>query len=245
MSGMNPQVPLILLDCFIFWCADPILLDVNSAPEDFFISDDLASVRKSAYIRPDPVPFHGKRLVLGSEGYGDRFHCWNIEVGDSKHWTLGVCQRSADMNLAQPLTAETGFWGLSRKGESYMLLTSPQYTFRVRKKPGTVQVQLGWWYTLGNLNIRRMVRFVDVSDGSVIACYTGIPNGVQLFPFLIPEQRFSYLRITPANPALVIENTFIERQQNQIPVYLIISFIVGLIIWTLLFGVRDVNEVRE
>ncbi|XP_060755260.1 nuclear factor 7, brain-like isoform X2 [Neoarius graeffei] len=224
-----------MMDIFLYY---PVLLDLNSAPEDFFISDDLASVGKSFYIRPNPIPFHGNRLVLGSEGYSDGFHCWNIEVGDSKHWTLGVCQRSADMNLIRPLTAETGFWGLSRNGESYMLLTSCKYSFRIRKKPRTVQVQLGWWYTLGNLKISRMVRFVDVSDGSVIACYTGIPSGVLLFPFLIPEQRFSYLRITPANPALVIEHTIVERQKSQIPVYLIYSFMAGFIICMLLFGVK-------
>lgn len=212
---------------------------MNSAPEDFFISDDLASVGKSSYIRPNPIPFHGNRLVLGSEGYSDGFHCWNIEVGDSKRWTLGVCQRSADMNLVRPLTAEMGFWGLSRKGESYILLTSYKYSFRMHKKPRMVQVQLGWWYVVGNLKISRMVRFVDISDGSVIACYTGIPNGVRLFPFLIPEQRFSHLRITPANPALVIEHTVVEEQKSQIPVYLFIAFIMGLIIWSLLFGVSE------
>ncbi|MCJ8748228.1 hypothetical protein PDJAM_G00162630 [Pangasius djambal] len=222
-----------MTDIFLYY---PVLLDLNSAPEDFFISDDLASVGKSSYIRPNPIPFHGNRLVLGSEGYSDGFHCWNIEVGDSKHWTLGVCQRSAGMNLVQPLTAEMGFWGLSRKGESYRLLTSCKYSFRIRKKPRTVQVQLGWWYTLGNLNISRMVRFVDVSDGSVIACYTGIPHDVLLFPFLIPEERFSYLRIAPANPALVIQRTFVEREKSQMPVYLIYLSIVGLIIWILLFG---------
>lgn len=222
-----------------FLLADPILLDLNTAPVDFFISDDLASVGKSFYSRPNPVPFQGNRLVLGSEGYSDGFHCWDVEVGDSKHWTLGVCQRSADMNLVRTLTAEMGFWGLSRNRDSYMLLTSCKYTFRIRKKPRTVQVQLGWWYTLGNLNMRRMVRFVDVSDGSVIACYTGIPSGVLLFPFLIPEQRFSCLRISPANPALVIEHTLVEREKSQIHVYLMCLFIVGLIVWMLLFEVSD------
>ncbi|KAF5893523.1 tripartite motif-containing protein 35-like, partial [Clarias magur] len=158
------------------FCPDPVLLDLNSAPEDFFISDDLASVGKLSCIRPNPIGFHGNHLVLGSEGYSDGFHCWNIEVGNSKHWTLGVCQRSADMNLIKPLTAEMGFWGLKRKGDSYMLLPSCKYSFKIQKKPRTVQVQLGGRFIIGNLNIGRMVRFVDVSDGSVIACYNGIPQ---------------------------------------------------------------------
>ncbi|KAM9454981.1 E3 ubiquitin-protein ligase TRIM35-like [Clarias gariepinus] len=214
----------------------PVLLDLNSAPEDFFISDDLASVGKSSCIRPNPIGFHGNRLVLGSEGYSDGFHCWNIEVGNSKHWTLGVCQRSADMDLVKPLTAEMGFWGLKRKGDSYMLLTSYKYSFKIQKKPRTVQVQLGGWFTLGNLNIDRMVRFVDVSDGSVIACYTGIPQGVPLFPFLIPEERFSHLRIAPTIPALILEHVVVERQKTQISDYLMYFFIAVLVIWSLMFG---------
>lgn len=216
---------------------------MNSAHGDFFISDDLSSVGNSFYTQPNPIPFHGNRLVLGSEGYSDGFHCWNVEVGDSKHWTLGVCQRPANMKLVRPLTAEMGFWGLSRNGESYMLLMSCKYSFRICRKPRTVQVQLGWWYTLGNLKISRMVRFVDVTDGSVIACYTGIPKKVLLFPFLIPEQRFSHLRITPANPALVIEHTFVERQKSQVPVYLFFLLIfVSFIFWKLLFGESEVSE---
>ncbi|KAF4075491.1 hypothetical protein AMELA_G00235140 [Ameiurus melas] len=222
-----------MTDIFLY---HPVILDLNSAPGDFYISEDLASVRKSSKVRQNPIPFHGNHLVLGSEGYSDGYHCWNIDVGDSKHWTIGVCQRSADMNLAKRLTAEMGFWGLTRKGESYMLLTSYKYSFSIRKKPRTVQVQLGWWYTLGNLKICRMVRFVDVSDESVIACYTGIPSGVLLFPFLIPEQCYSHLRIAPDNPAMVIQHTFIEKQESQIPVYLIYLFLGGLIIYILLFG---------
>ncbi|XP_058237051.1 nuclear factor 7, brain-like [Hemibagrus wyckioides] len=225
-----------MTDIFLYY---PILLDVNSAPEDFFVSDDLASVGKSFHIRPNPVPFQENRLVLGSEGYSDGFHCWNIEVGDSKHWTIGVCRRSANMNLVEPLSAELGFWGLSRKGDSYMLLLSYPNSFRIRRKPRTVQVQLGWWYTIGSVNICRMVRFVDVSDGSLIACYTGIPDGVLLFPFLIPKERLSHLRIAPASPALVLEHTFVERQKHQIADYIFYLFIGGLIIWVCLFGVSE------
>ncbi|XP_060716981.1 nuclear factor 7, brain-like isoform X1 [Tachysurus vachellii] len=225
-----------MTDIFLYY---PILLDVNTAPEDFFISDDLGSVGKSLHMRPNPIPFQETSLVLGSEGYSDGYHCWNIEVGDSKHWTLGVCQHSANMKSVEPLTAETGFWGLSRKGESYMLLTSCKYSFRIRRKPRTVQVQLGWWYTIGSVSISRMVKFVDVSDGSVIACYTGIPHGVQLFPFLIPKERLSHLRVAPANPALVLEHTFVERQKNQIADYIFYLFIMGLIIWVWLCGVRE------
>ncbi|TSK18110.1 Zinc-binding protein A33 [Bagarius yarrelli] len=228
-----------MMEIFLYY---PILLDPNSAPDDFLISNDLAGVGRSPHSRSNPIPFHGNHLVLGSEGYSDGFHCWNIEVGDSKHWTLGVCRRSANMNSVRPLTAEMGFWGLSRKGESYMLLTACKYSFRIHRRPRTVQVQLGWWHSVGNLSISGTVRFVDISDGSVIASYTGLPNGVQLFPFLIPEGHHSNLRIAPASPVLVIEHTVREGQNKQISVYLLYLFIVGLIIWIMLFNVNELKS---
>ncbi|KAF7689225.1 zinc-binding protein A33-like [Silurus meridionalis] len=228
-----------MMDIFLYY---PVLLNLNSAPEDFSISDDLASVKRSRDMRLNPIPFHGNHLVLGSEGYGDGFHCWNVEVGDSKHWTLGMCQHRGDNNVVRQLTPEMGFWGLSRKGESYMLLTSFKYLFRIHKKPRTVQVQLGRWCTLGNPNMSRMVRFVDVSDGAVIAFYTGLPNGVQLFPFLIPEDRYSYLRIAPASPSLIIQHMVVETQQSPIPVYLIYALIVCLFIWMLLVEINKVSD---
>ncbi|KAL7845199.1 hypothetical protein AOLI_G00233910 [Acnodon oligacanthus] len=47
----------------------PVVLDPNTAPADFSISDDLVCVGKSTSNRPSPVPHHRNRIVLGSEGY--------------------------------------------------------------------------------------------------------------------------------------------------------------------------------
>ncbi|KAK1803130.1 hypothetical protein P4O66_021666, partial [Electrophorus voltai] len=97
----------------------PMVLDPNTAPADFSVADDLACVRKCAQDWPNPVSHCGNRLVLGSDGYVD-VHCWDVEVAESQHWTLGVCQRSDATVSQRMLTPENGFWCLSRDGNSLL-----------------------------------------------------------------------------------------------------------------------------
>ncbi|XP_072513219.1 nuclear factor 7, brain-like [Salminus brasiliensis] len=213
----------------------PVVLDPNTAPADFSISEDLASVGKSRHDRPISVHHRGNHLVLGSKGYtDDDSHCWDIEVGDSKHWTIGVCQRSVEINRpAKPLSPDNGFWSLRRQGESYRLLVSKSNSFRLKRKLRMVRVCLGWQFTLHKPNMwkgLRMLSFLDAGDNSLIA-FTSVPTGVELFPFLIPEERFSRLRIAPVNVIQTVEHTFpLESRETMGTVFAIFMMIVCLII---------------
>ncbi|XP_076842071.1 tripartite motif containing 35-1 isoform X2 [Brachyhypopomus gauderio] len=165
----------------------PVVLDPNTAPADFSIADDLVCVRKTAHDRPIPVPHRRNRLVLGSDGYVDG-HVWDVEVGDSNYWILGVCRRSSATGLLQPLTPGNGFWGLSHDGHSYKLLGS-SISLDLNIKPKVVQLQL----LSGYGSFERAVKFVNVSTGFTIAS-SPVPEGTELVPFLIPG---SVLRILP------------------------------------------------
>ncbi|CAM4453090.1 unnamed protein product [Leuciscus chuanchicus] len=90
------------------------------------VSDDLTSVT-SCFRRqnePNPLRLHRNRMVLGSVGYSDGVHTWDIEVGNSRHWSLGVCLGLEGKRPTQPLTPENGFWGLRRDGDSYREMTA-------------------------------------------------------------------------------------------------------------------------
>ncbi len=75
----------------------PVILDPNTAHRRLVLSDDLISVRYSDDDQPvpdNPERFDCDRCVLGSEGFNSGTHCWDVEVKQSKYWSLGVTTAS-------------------------------------------------------------------------------------------------------------------------------------------------------
>ncbi|XP_053472299.1 E3 ubiquitin-protein ligase TRIM35-like [Ictalurus furcatus] len=217
----------------------PVVLDPNSSL--ISVSDDLVCVSRSIrrFYSPSPLQNKDIHLVLGSEAQNASFNCWDVEVGDSKHWTLGVCRRwAAERNRTQPLTPQNGFWGLSRNGDFYNALWSAEAPFRLRRPPKTVRVKLYHRLNLNNDQLYWMLRFLDARNESAIACIRDVAFGKDLFPFLIPEERDAPLCIVPVNINMTTEKkfSFFERHVDMIPLY-VIAFLVVLLmllvmIWT-------------
>ncbi|XP_036417870.1 nuclear factor 7, brain-like [Colossoma macropomum] len=125
----------------------PVTLDPNTAHPNLILSDDLTSLRytKEKLQLPDnPERFDRYECVLGSEGFNSGTHCWDVEVGDSKYWVLGVMTESAQRKGR--IYSRSGVWSVLYYGGKYRACSSPQppTLLSVGQTVWRVRVQLDW-----------------------------------------------------------------------------------------------------
>ncbi|XP_044076600.1 E3 ubiquitin-protein ligase TRIM39-like [Siniperca chuatsi] len=121
----------------------PVILDPNSAHPHLTLSADLTSVRcgQREKLPDDLERFDCCHSVLGSEGFDSGTHSWDIEVGDSTDWTVGVAadyvQRKGELI--------SGLWLEFCKGE-YSVSSLPELstTLILEKKLKRIRVHLDW-----------------------------------------------------------------------------------------------------
>uniref|UniRef100_A0A673GE28 Tripartite motif containing 35-30 n=1 Tax=Sinocyclocheilus rhinocerous TaxID=307959 RepID=A0A673GE28_9TELE len=126
----------------------PVTFDSNTAHPYLNVSDDLTSITYTdehfQQLPANPERFDGYTSILGSEGFNSGTHCWDIEVGDSTAWAVGVITESAYKHRQTP--SKTGLWyvgfcnGKYGKGYSPEILTLLRVTQRIQR----IRVQLDW-----------------------------------------------------------------------------------------------------
>ncbi|KAL7859113.1 hypothetical protein SRHO_G00142600 [Serrasalmus rhombeus] len=126
----------------------PVTLDPNTAHPDLHLSDDLTAVentKQRSSLPDNPERFDEWWCVLGSEGFNSGIHCWDVQVGDSENWSLGVITESVTRkgNSVRGSVLRLNY----DKSINEILIFCPGqlvHSFTPKETPQRVRVQLDW-----------------------------------------------------------------------------------------------------
>ncbi len=161
----------------------PVILDPNTANPDLILSDDLTSVKLSGNspLLPDnPERFDECFCVLGSEGFNSGTHCWDVEVKESSHWSVGVTTASNQRKGGEFF--KTDVWSV--RYDQYGL--SEKFGFPVKRELQRVRVDLDY--------DRGTVSFSDPVTNTHLHTFTTTFTDT-VFPLFRNLDQTTYLRI--------------------------------------------------
>ncbi|XP_076119277.1 zinc-binding protein A33-like [Alosa pseudoharengus] len=125
----------------------PVTLDPNTAHPRLILSENLTSMKRGderQQLPDNPERFDKYLSVLGSEGFNSGTHCWDVEVGDSTWWWVGLMTES--LQRKGQYGNVSGKWTLFNNNGKYIAWSLPQPStlLTVEKKPQRIRVQLDW-----------------------------------------------------------------------------------------------------
>ncbi|XP_037622290.1 nuclear factor 7, brain-like [Sebastes umbrosus] len=173
----------------------PVILDPNTAHPELILSEDLTSVTggEKQQLPDNPERIDGDYSVLGSEGFNSGTHSWDVQVGDSTFWFLGVLpesvQRKGDI--------ESGLLTIwFYKGEYRTFSPSDESTaLVVQKKPQRIRVNLDW-------NEGKLL-FSDPDTNTHIHTYTHTFTE-RMFPYIYTVDDDLPLKVLPVKVTVTV-----------------------------------------
>nr|XP_026236975.1 ret finger protein-like 4A [Urocitellus parryii] len=188
---LNPRIKKFQVD---------VTLDVDTAHSHLAISPDLRSVRYagSAQRGSSGAERFDSPCVLGSPRLESGRSYWEVDVGTSREWDVGVCADAASRRGPLQLSTEHSFWTVGlRLGKIFAACTEPTTELRLLPRLRRLGILLD--AELGVLT------FCDVADGGHIFTFTGV-TARPLRPFFspantLPDDR-GILRICPVTMQL-------------------------------------------
>ncbi|XP_073323693.1 nuclear factor 7, ovary-like [Pagrus major] len=165
----------------------PVILDPNSAHPELLLSEDLTTVRRGRTQTPpeNPQRFDSYLAVLGSEGFDSGTHSWDVEVGDSPVWAVGMLADAVRRNL------ETlpGLFRIVFCDGDYTADSDPDQpaALQVKKKLQRIRVKLDW--------NRRKLSFSDPDTDTHIHTFT----------HTFTQRMFPYFNTVTSHPLKILQ----------------------------------------
>ncbi|XP_028271529.1 tripartite motif containing 105 [Parambassis ranga] len=159
----------------------PLTYDVDTAHPSIHVSRD-----KTVAVECNVMNHHtnnNKRFlqcvnILASQSFQSGRHYWEVEVGSSPKWDLGMASEAVDRHARIKLSPESGYWTLRlRNGNEYSAGTQPWTRLQLRSSLQRVGVYLDF--------DERKVSFYNADDMSLLYSFVNGPRE-KVFPFFSP-----------------------------------------------------------
>ncbi|XP_012605679.2 ret finger protein-like 4A [Microcebus murinus] len=204
---MNPRMRKFQVD---------MTFDVDTANNHLLVSDDLRNVccgHSEQHREEHAERFNHALCVLGSPRFTSGRHYWEVDVGTTKEWDVGVCKESVNREGDILLSSELGFWTVGLIDDQLYTASTTPFTGlwvrpRVRRMGIFLDMDVG------------TVSFYNLSDGSHIFTFTKIPTAEPLRPFFSPADETDddpgFLSICPViNPGISVRATEKEHTRGK------------------------------
>ncbi|GCB70556.1 hypothetical protein scyTo_0010802 [Scyliorhinus torazame] len=172
-------------------CAVSVSLDPDTANGNLDVSQDQTMVKDGGgwrNVTENPTRFERYPFALATEGFKTGKHYWEVEVGESCNWDLGVAKETVQRKGRITLNEEHGYFVIGRYWEKYEVKNAAKTEILVSEKPRKIGICLN--YDEGIVSFHN----ADTKD-QLYVFHTAFTETI--FPFFCPWRSQETLKITP------------------------------------------------